>query len=486
MTITENLKKASLKHLFNIVLSNKHLRRKAVDIIQQKAWHGLVENEKIPLSRKTRVTRYTLATGLLHRLEIAIERGLISPSVQHTLVDNFVSSLVQQNSNPRRQQFMNEYGFQPPLFILMSPEGKCNLNCTGCYANSSEMVNKHMDFDVADRILQEKKDLWGSKFTVISGGEPFIWRSQGKDIIDLMEKHNDQIFLLYTNGTLVTPELAEHLAECGNVSLAISVEGYEQETDARRGKGVYKKILQAFENLRNAGVPFGLSITATRENADTLLTDEMLDFYLDEQGATYIWIFQYMPIGRSLSFDLMVTPEQRLNLFRKMEHQVEKRHTFIVDFWNSGPYSFGCLSAGSIGGYFAIDWNANATPCVFFPYIGINIAETFKQGGNLNDVLFCPLFNKIREWQHDYTSRFGERTDNNQLLPCPIKDHFDEALSIIEKTKAPPLDGVGREILTNREFQREYLEYSDEVARLMQPIWEKEFVDTLHPGKVRT
>ena len=50
---------------------------------------------------------------------------------------------------------------------------------------------------------------------------------------------------------------------------------FEEETDRRRGKGVFKKILTACENLRQAGVPFGISITSTAQNADRLLTDEV-------------------------------------------------------------------------------------------------------------------------------------------------------------------------------------------------------------------
>ena len=61
-----------------------------------------------------------------------------------------------------------------------------------------------------------------------------------------------------------------------------------------------------------AGVPFGVSITVTRNNADVALSDAMIDRYFEEEGAIYFWIFQYMPIGRSYTLDLVVTPEQRL------------------------------------------------------------------------------------------------------------------------------------------------------------------------------
>jgi len=81
---------------------------------------------------------------------------------------------------------------------------------------------------------------------------------------------------MYTNGTLIDRECAARLAELGNVTPAISVEGWEKETDERRGKGVFRKIMQAMENLRNAGVPYGILVTATRENAEILLAEPFI------------------------------------------------------------------------------------------------------------------------------------------------------------------------------------------------------------------
>lgn len=70
-----------------------------------------------------------------------------------------------------------------------------------------------------------------------------MYKSEGKTLLDIFEKYNDMFFLVYTNGTLITPEIAKRLAKLGNATPAISVEGYEKETDERRGKGVYKKFL---------------------------------------------------------------------------------------------------------------------------------------------------------------------------------------------------------------------------------------------------
>ena len=175
--------------------------------------------------------------------------------------------------------------------------------------------------------------------------------------------------MMYTNSTLIDREAARRMAELGNITPAISVEGWEKETDERRGAGVFRKIQRAMENLREAGVPFGVSVTGTRKNAETVLSDEFMDYYFRQQGAVYGWLFQYMPIGRSFDVDLMVTAEQRKWMLEKELRLIFERDLFLIDFWNGGPMSLGCISAGRSGGYFYIDWNGNVAPCVFFPVL---------------------------------------------------------------------------------------------------------------------
>ena len=110
------------------------------------------------------------------------------------------------------------------------------------------------------------KKLWGIRFVVISGGEPFAYRSEGKGIVDLCEKHSDCFFMTYTNGTLINENVSRRLSKAGNMLLCISVEGWKERTDERRGEGVFNKVLTTMDRLRTDGVPFGLSLTGTRHN----------------------------------------------------------------------------------------------------------------------------------------------------------------------------------------------------------------------------
>ena len=125
--------------------------------------------------------------------------------------------------------------------------------------------------------------------------------------------------------------MAKRLAQMGNVYPAISVEGYEAETDARRGKGTYKKIMNAMEALRDEGTLFGFSITATRNNTELVCSDEFMDGLINK-GASFGWYFTYVPIGKKPDMNLMPTPEQRLHLRNQVHHLRYDKPVFIGDF----------------------------------------------------------------------------------------------------------------------------------------------------------
>lgn len=175
---------------------------------------------------------------------------------------------------------------------MIGPTQRCNLNCKGCYARSNNRTASHIPFSVLDRIIREKTELWGSPYTTWVGGEPTVYESEGKDLLDLAERHPDNMFLMYTNGVRIDRQMAGRMGTLGNVVPQVSLEGFEEETDSRRGRGVFRKILEAFECMREEGVPFGIAVTPMWHNADLLTSDAFIDFYFHEPGATLAGVFQ--------------------------------------------------------------------------------------------------------------------------------------------------------------------------------------------------
>ncbi len=86
-----------------------------------------------------------------------------------------------------------------------------------------------------------------------------------KDLIRLCEKHSDCVFLCFTNATLIDEEFADEMLRVGNFVPAISLEGFEEATDGRRGLGVYQKVRKAMELLRSKKLVYGISIICQLE-----------------------------------------------------------------------------------------------------------------------------------------------------------------------------------------------------------------------------
>ncbi|MDA8168981.1 MAG: radical SAM/SPASM domain-containing protein [Nitrospiraceae bacterium] len=467
--------------VINFLLRYDIVRRSALRKAEEKLYENFVvrnEDDRPPLIQEARCL---MLKNLLHTVNAALSDGRIAPEVFRAVVNNFIGRILLQEED-RTREFHQEHGVYPPAFLTISPTRKCNLFCTGCYASSSAGDAETLGYDIFNRIIREKKELWGSYFNVISGGEPLLYKSGGKTLFDILEENSDCYFMMYTNSTLITKQVAERMAGLGNITPAISVEGFEKETDTRRGRGVFRRIVSAMENLREAGVPFGISATATRLNAESIMSDEFTDFYFNKMGAIYGWVFQYMPIGRSITIDLMITPEQRLALFRNEQRMIKESRVFLVDFWNGGPYSLGCISAGRPGGYFYIDWNGNMAPCAFFPYYLSNIHDIYREGRTLNDVLFSPYFESIRDWQNGYGYRQPASKMDNLIVPCMIRDHFEDAYGVIKQYGAKPLDNNAEQALGDSDYRRRMAEYGKDVKAITQELWEQEFLGLQDKG----
>jgi MoaA/NifB/PqqE/SkfB family radical SAM enzyme len=116
-----------------------------------------------------------------------------------------------------------------PAFLMISVTNQCNLNCQGCWV-SIDNNSRGMSPETLNNIIESSKKK-GSYFFGILGGEPIMY----PHLINVLEKHSDCYFQLFTNGTLLTDEVGKKLRKLGNVSPLISIEGLEDVSDVRRG-----------------------------------------------------------------------------------------------------------------------------------------------------------------------------------------------------------------------------------------------------------
>jgi MoaA/NifB/PqqE/SkfB family radical SAM enzyme len=208
----------------------------------------------------------------------------------------------------------------------------------------------------------------GVYFVTVLGGEPLMYPY----LYQMIEEHPHIFFQIYTNGTLLTSEVAQRFTDLGNTLVVISIEGDEKETDAWRGTGVYNRTMEAFENLNKADMIFGTSATVTNKNEPIVSSCDFVDRMIG-MGSILQNYFLYVPVNGQADFNLMVTPEQRNHLRKQVLAIRDSRPIFVLDFWNDGPYVCGCMAAGRR--YLHINANGDIEPCVYTHVAMDNIKE---------------------------------------------------------------------------------------------------------------
>jgi len=352
----------------------------------------------------------------------------------------------------KRDFYEENYGFRPPFIMILSPSWKCNLRCKGCYTLGQQR-HPGLEYDLVKRILKEAEEL-GIYFITILGGEPFVY----PDFFRMLEEHPNIFFQVYTNGTLIDEETARRIADLGNVAIVVSCEGYEEETDRWRGKGVYKKIMNAMDHLREARVILGSSATVTTNNIDTVASDEFIDMLVDK-GVVAQMYFLYIPVNGQGDINLMVTPEQRDHLRRQVIKFRKEKPLFVLDFWNDGPHVEGCIAGGRR--YFHINANGDVEPCVY-----THIAEHNIRDVSLAEALDSKLFRCIRNRQPH---------NPNHLRPCMIIDNPHTYREVIEESGAYFTHPGAEEIVTD--MAKDMDDYAARFGALAEKVWEEEYVN---------
>ena len=344
-----------------------------------------------------------------------------------------------------------------PGFFVMSPTMRCTLSCHGCYSGVYPR-EEVLSFEEMDRILREAREL-GIYLVVISGGEPYLLADQ---LLRLFRRHDDMYFLTYTNGTLLDEAMCRELGRLGNVAPGVSVEGFEEETEQRRGPGVFAKVVKAMDLLRREGVLFGFSATATRANLDVITSDRFVQFYMD-RGALFGWYFLFLPVGADPEIELSPTPEQRVEMGRRVTRLRKDHPIFLGDFWNDGPAVGGCLAGGR--NYLHILNNGNVEPCVFCHFSSDNI-----HGKTLLEVANSPFFKAIR-------AEFPYNETGNLLRPCMLMDNPEVLRRLVRNYGVRAGHSNADAIVKDPALRAWADRYAARMAELTDPLWEKMVFD---------
>jgi len=418
-----------------------------------KGWTGIGDNPVLQafLSGLSHdIEENTGMAGLFKRVG-----GSLNAVSKRKLVENLIYNWGARGNRTRRE--LTTPDTLVPSLIVISPTMRCNLRCAGCYSGQYTKDGELSQGDI-ERILDQCRQL-GMCFVVISGGEPYILKDM---LLRIFTKYKDMFFLTYTNGTLLDEPTVQSLARLGNVAPAISVEGYREQTDRRRGRGVYDAVAEAMQRLKRHGVLFGMSVTYTRENIEVITEDAFIEHFL-EQGVIFGWYFMFMPVGKDPILELVPTPEQRLYCARRVAELRRKYPIFLADFWNDGPAAGGCLAGGR--SYLHILNSGRVEPCVFAHFGVDNIREK-----SLLEAANSPFFKAIR-------ARFPYNNNGNLMRPCMIIDNPQVLRDTVEEHFVPAGHKHSEDIIRDPQVVAWVNDYADRFQALTDPMWERQIGD---------
>jgi MoaA/NifB/PqqE/SkfB family radical SAM enzyme len=216
-----------------------------------------------------------------------------------------------------------------PPFLYISIVNSCNLRCQGCWVKV-DGPRQAIEPDRMDRLIGDAKRQ-GNRFFGLLGGEPFMH----PDLLRVLARHPDCYFQIFTNGQLITDEVAGELRRLGNATPLISIEGTERVSDERRGRGeVLARTMTGLETCVRHRLIVGVATSLCRTNIDDLLTERWLRDLI-RRRVQYAWYHTYRPVGEHACAELALTPEQVRRVRRFVVEMRARLPIALVDaYWD--------------------------------------------------------------------------------------------------------------------------------------------------------
>jgi MoaA/NifB/PqqE/SkfB family radical SAM enzyme len=276
-------------------------------------------------------------------------------------------------------------GLLVPPVMIVSITSRCNLACTGCYMHGrTERPAAEMTPEVLSSIVDQAAKL-GVSVIVVAGGEPLVRKDE---ILCTAQAHPEILFPVFTNGLLIDETIAGAIAKCRNIVPVISFEGFRQDTDVRRGAGVYDRLLSTCALLKKQNIFSGCSVTTTRKNFDNVTGEEFVRQMIGT-GARVFAFVEYVPMAPGTE-NLVLTREQKKILQIVLVNFNRKFPALFIGFPGDEDAYGGCLAAGR--GFVHVSPSGNLEPCPAAPFSDANLAQV-----PLKDALRSPLLSRIRK-----------------------------------------------------------------------------------------
>jgi len=328
-----------------------------------------------------------LSSGIMKLMERAATILDEASESRPEWVEGLVSAQV---SAAERRKELDSEGVHVPAFMIVSVTRRCNLNCSGCYARKLHSGgSEEMSDALLKKVLSEARGL-GISIVLTAGGEPLM----RPGIINILKSYPEVLFPLFTNGLLLDERTLLKLHNARNIVPILSMEGFEEDTDLRRGDGVFRRLKIVLPVLSTLDIFWGISITVSSDNFEVVTGREFIKELIDS-GCRLFFYVEYIPVEDGTE-QCAPTPEQRGRLIGLMKELKDEHPGLFITFPGDEEALGGCLSSGR--GFFHVNPSGGLEPCPFAPYSDTDLNET-----SMREALGSRLLARIRE-NHDMLS----------------------------------------------------------------------------------
>ena len=247
---------------------------------------------------------------------------------------------------------------------------RCNERCLHCGSSCGDVKSEELTLEQYKAFLDEVKEDFGTKgyMLCITGGEPLL----RKDFFEIMSYAHMLGFKwgMTSNGTLITPEVANKLYEAGMSTISVSIDGLEETHDAfRQTPGGYRKAMEGIQNLINVGKFKAIQVTTvvTHQNIGEL--DALYEIF-DKMDIDSWRVINIEPMGRAkLHPELILTKED---------------YRYLVEFIRNKrmagePVEYGCSH------YLGTEYEHEIRDWYFICSAGLYVASITASG----DIIAC-------------------------------------------------------------------------------------------------
>lgn len=314
-------------------------------------------------------------------------------------------------SNEIRRELLDKEGIKVPPIMILSVTPSCNLSCQGCFAFNIGNVNQ----DISSAKHSLRKEDWinfidesnklGVFSYLIAGGEPFMI----PNLLDICKSYKNNLFLIFTNGTLINDSIFSELEKLVNTLLIVSLEGNDYLTDKRRGADTFNKAFSTINKLNEKNILSGVSVTITKDNYLYWMEEDNLQKLIDKDIKIAFFI-EYIETEASPEKLYSLNLEQRKIFREKILYYKKNKNIFIIHSPGDEDAFGGCVSSGI--GFAHINPYGDVTPCPV-----TNVSSHNIKTSSFKEALKSDFFVVIRE-----NKKLLENNDSACSLALKVKE----------------------------------------------------------------